>query len=260
MRPHIAAIYAFARTADDLADEGNRPVGERLALLDEWRDRLATLPGTPPQGEDEISAIFLALGATVRHCKLDVQLLADLLTAFRQDLLVTRYPTWDALLDYCRRSANPVGRLVLAVAGHRDPRADSLSDHVCTALQLANFWQDLAIDWGKGRLYVPGEVMTDHRARESDLNAGKLTEPWTSVLRDVVARTRELFLAGKGIADVVDGRLRWELRATWLGGMRILDKIERSRFDVFNQRQTLSGRDLAPIALGVMTWRRLGAC
>jgi phytoene synthase len=257
MRPHVAAVYAFARTADDFADEEDRLQTERLALLDDWRRRLAAAAaGELVQSDDETAAIFTALGATIRQCQLDVQLLEDLLSAFRQDVLVNRYAVWCDLLDYCKRSANPVGRLVLSIAGHSDPETFGYADHLCTALQLANFWQDLAIDWKRGRLYVPAEVISAHGAIDTDLNRQQLTNAWTETFRDVVARTRKLFIAGKPVADVVGGRLRWELRATWLGGMRILDKLERSRFDVFNRRPTLSGRDLAPIALGAIAWRQ----
>jgi phytoene synthase len=257
LRPHVAAVYAFARTADDFADEGNRPQTERLALLEDWRRWLAAAAaGEPAHSDDETAAIFTALGATIRQCQLDVQLLEDLLSAFRQDVLVNRYATWRDLLDYCRRSANPIGRLVLSIARHNDPAAFAYADHLCTALQLANFWQDLAIDWKRGRLYVPADVMSAHGALDTDLNRQRLTAAWIETLRDVAARTRTLFLSGKPVADVVAGRLRWELRATWLGGMRILDKLERTGFDVFNRRPTLSGRDLAPIALGAIAWRQ----
>ena len=147
MRPHVAAVYAFARTADDFADEGSRPVEERLRLLDDWQSRLhacvrtsAVRASDSDSGDDRV---FLALGTTIRACNLPVSLFDDLLSAFRQDITVQRYDTWDALLNYCRRSAHPVGRLVLRIAGHDDARLDRSSDALCTALQLTNFWQDL---------------------------------------------------------------------------------------------------------------------
>jgi phytoene synthase len=257
MRPHVAAIYAFARVADDFADEGTRPEAERLALLDDWRNRLeAATTGRLPADTGERAAIFIALRATIQRCGLDTLLLADLLSAFRQDVLVKRYENWETLLDYCRRSANPVGRLVLAVAGYRDATMCALSDEVCTALQLTNFWQDLEIDWNKGRLYVPSSIMADCGATEAALEHRDLTPEWRQALREVVKRTRALFETGRGIADAVNGRLRWELRATWLGGMRILDKIERSGFDVFRQRPVLSWRDIGPIGFDAIFWRR----
>jgi phytoene synthase len=149
MRPHIAAIYAFARTADDFADEPGIPDDERLRLLEEW--------GALLKGDLKQSAVpaFHALHHTIATCNLPVELFEDLLSAFRQDVTKHRYATWTDVLDYCTRSANPVGRLVLRVAGHDDPGLDHASDAVCTALQLTNFWQDLELDWRHGRLYVP---------------------------------------------------------------------------------------------------------
>jgi phytoene synthase len=158
MRPHVAAIYAFARLADDMADEGDRPAVDRLADLDAWDARLsAAVAGTPPS-EGSHAEVFVALRATIEACRLPPSLLHDLISAFRQDVTVKRYATWDDLLDYCRRSANPVGRLVLRVAGYERRELDAASDAVCTALQLTNFWQDLEIDWRKGRIYVPAST------------------------------------------------------------------------------------------------------
>ncbi len=182
------------------------------------RARAFTIHGLTPS-----DPVFLALGQTMRDCRLPVTLFEDLLSAFRQDVTTTRYQTWAGVLDYCRRSANPVGRLVLRVAGYDDARLDQQSDAVCTALQLANFWQDLGRDWAIGRLYVPGDDRTPAGAREEDLTAGQMTPEWRSVMRVMVRRTRELFAAGRGVCDGVGGRLRWELRLTWLGGARILD-------------------------------------
>jgi phytoene/squalene synthetase len=167
---------------------------------------------------------------------------------------VKRYETWDDVLDYCRRSANPVGRLVLRIAGYRSTELDAMSDAVCTALQLTNFWQDVARDWAAGRLYVPAEVVRAHRAHERDLAAGRLTDEWRSALADVAARTRAVFDRGRSVADGVRGRLRWELRATWLGGVRILDRLERSGFDVFHHRPSLGWRDASPIIWRMLRW------
>src|SRR5262249_21631531 len=149
--------YAFARLADDFADEGAASDAERLLRLEDWRRRLdrAAAGDIDRSGDPVATAVFTALAYTIQSCRLDVGLLSDLIDAFRQDVLVKRYETWEDVLDYCRRSANPIGRLVLAVCGYRDSRTTEWSDAVCTALQLANFWQDLAIDWKKGRLYVP---------------------------------------------------------------------------------------------------------
>ena len=255
MRPHIAAIYAFARTADDFADEGARSDSERLALLDDWRARLHTAAaGKPAAGDSDAGAIFVALADTIDRCRLDVQLFDDLLSAFRQDVVRHRYETWDDLLDYCRRSANPVGRLVLGVAGHTESTLHAPSDAMCTALQLVNFWQDLERDWLKGRVYVPASLLRACGANEIDLDRKHLTPAWRDALSSAAHETRMLFRAGWPIADAVQGRLRYELRATWLGGSRILDRLERRGFDVFRSRPSLGWRDLAPIAWRVVAW------
>jgi squalene synthase HpnC len=257
MRPHISAIYAFARTADDFADEGADPEPLRLQRIDQWREWLrAAADGRQVDARDpNAQAVFAALGDTIRRCDLDVRLLEDLLSAFAQDVVVKRYETWENLFDYCRRSANPVGRLVLAVAGVRDSRADTASDALCTALQLTNFWQDVAVDWDKGRLYVPGTVARAAGAREQDLERREMTAPWRNALRDAAGRTRECFDAGRAVADTVTGRLRWELRATWLGGVRVLEQLDRADYDVFHRRPSLGWRDASSIAWRAIAWR-----
>ena len=252
MRPHIAAIYAFARAADDFADEGARTPDERLALLDDWGDRLRQCVNA--DGGD--TAIFLALGATIRTHSLPLQLFEDLLSAFRQDVSTHRYDTWADLLDYCRRSANPVGRLVLRVAGHSDAALDSSSDALCTALQLTNFWQDLERDWHNGRVYVPREILERAGAAEADLDRHVITPPWLGALTDVAARTRALFGAGRPVCDGVTGRLRYELRFTWLGGSRILARLEGRGFDVFTSRPSLRTPHVIHLAWGAATWPR----
>ena len=168
MRPHIAAVYAFARRADDFADEGERTERERLLLLDNWWQRLhqAVRGVAATRGQDDRDLIFAALGHTIRSRELPVELFEDLLSAFRQDVTVHRYHTWAELLDYCRRSANPIGRLVLRIAGYRDPESERAADHVCSALQIANFLQDFQGDWRRGRLYVPEEIYGAYGARE----------------------------------------------------------------------------------------------
>jgi squalene synthase HpnC len=251
MRPHIAAIYAFARTADDFADEDGRPACERLDLLDTWEERLREAARGAP-GPDPI---FVALADTMERCDLPVQLLADLLSAFRQDVIVHRYAAWTDVLDYCRRSANPVGRLVLGVAGVRDEPTARASDAVCTALQLANFWQDFGADFRNGRLYVPAEEMMAHGASEQELHGPRLSPAWIGTMRGCVARTRALFTAGRPVADAVSGRLRWELRATWLGGVRILDRIHALGYDTLHHRPALSAADAVAIAMKVVAWR-----
>jgi squalene synthase HpnC len=258
VRPHIAAVYAFARTADDFADEEGYTTRERLRLLDEWLDRLhrALGAGEPldPSETPAHTAIFTALAHTVRTCDLPVGLLEALLSAFRQDVTVTRYATWAEVEDYCRRSANPVGRLVLRLFGYRDDRLDRWSDAICTALQLTNFWQDFGIDWGRGRLYVPE---TEWRAAGATLEA--LSPPltvmpaeWQGALAACVRRTRGLFDQGRPLVDEVRGRLKWELRATWHGGSRVLELLEQNRFDPVAARPRLGAADAL-----VVGWRTL---
>jgi squalene synthase HpnC len=254
MRPYVAAIYAFARIADDMADEGARPAADRLADLDDWERRLDEAARGAPLPREAHGDVFIALRDTIRACRLPPHLFHDLLSAFRQDVTVTRYATWDDVLDYCRRSANPVGRLVLRVAGSYDPRLDAASDAVCTALQLANFWQDLEIDWRKGRLYVPAEIWQPAGAREADLDAHVLAPGWRIALADVTSRTRALFAAGRPVCDGVRGRLRYELRATWLGGMAILDKLEAADYDVFARRPRLTKGDVPRILWRTIAW------
>ncbi|MEO7135968.1 MAG: squalene synthase HpnC [Vicinamibacterales bacterium] len=264
LRPHVAAVYAFARTADDFADEPGYEKHQRLRLLADWRARLRAL--TPdnnalpdrtafPDTYSLADQIFAALADTIDRFKLPVQLFDDLLDAFSQDVTTTRYSTWTDVLDYCRRSANPVGRLVLRLSGYNSDALDRASDAVCTALQLTNFWQDLAIDWERGRLYVPEEIWRGHNADPSSLNKKQMTPEWAAALRDCGDRTRSLFHEGRPVCNGVSGRLRYELRATWLGGTRILDRLDRSGFDVFTARPKLKTADALVIAFGTLLWR-----
>ena len=267
MRLHIAAVYAFARTADDFADEDGYTLAERHALLDDWHERLLAAVGeTGPGGATrnpaslhatmgiDPDAVFEALGHTISTCSLEVSLFEDLLSAFRQDTTVTRYATWDDVLDYCRRSANPVGRLVLRIAGYRDANLDMSSDALCTALQLTNFWQDLAVDWRRGRLYVPLAERDAAGAVDGDLDAARMTAAWQAALVRAAARTRALFAGGRPVCDAVRGRLGYELRLTWLGAVRVLDRLEASGFDVFRRRPSLGSADAPALAWQLLTW------
>jgi squalene synthase HpnC len=258
MRPHIAAIYAFARTADDFADEPGIGDEERLRLLDDWRTRLerAAQSPSPQQPADVRDEIFVALAHTIRQCRLPASLFEDLLSAFRQDVLKKRYATWTDVLDYCRRSANPVGRLVLRVAGHDSAALDARSDDVCTALQLTNFWQDLERDWKIGRVYVPEEDRARAHARIEDLDARRMSPEWREVIAEMVRRTRALFASGRAVCDSLHGRLRWELRLTWLGGCRILDRLEQSGYDVFNHRPALGPGDAPALLWRAVRWNQ----
>jgi squalene synthase HpnC len=229
-RRYVHALYAYARAADDFADEPMYE-GMRAEKLDQWEARLhAAYAG---EAEDPI---FIALGETVRRLPIPKELLLDLLSAFRQDTVKTRYETWDELLDYCRRSADPVGRLVLIVFGYQDPALAALSDSICTALQLANHWQDLAVDLRKGRIYVPRELMTRLGVKEWDLNAGRVTPELRALMDELIGRTRALFARGRPLCDAVGPDLRFEMRLTWLGGSSILDAIEAAAYDVFRRR------------------------
>jgi squalene synthase HpnC len=274
VRKHVAAVYAFARTADDFADEGSRSTRERLRLLDDWSARLHAAAAAPEPSavvttpdpasglgrlpvngsEDAHAAIFIALGHTMRERRLPVWLFDALLSAFRQDVTVTRYGTWAEVDDYCRRSADPVGRLVLRLFGYDDERLDRWSDAICTALQLTNFWQDFAVDWRRGRIYVPEEAWRAAGAEPSQLVAGMSTTPreWRTALAASAARTRALFEQGRPLLDHVRGRLRWELSATWHGGRRVLELLEQGRFDPVAHRPKLGVTDGL-----VIGWRML---
>ena len=261
MRNHLAAVYAFARAADDFADEGLLAREERYALLDGWSERLDNAtrslePQAPARAGEPANTveIFVALAATIRAKALPVHLFEDLLSAFRQDVSVTRYAEWDDVLEYCRRSANPVGRLVLGIGGYQDAQLEAWSDAMCTALQLTNFWQDIRIDFERGRIYVPQRTMRTHGAREDDLRLASTNAAWQQTLADVSSRTRELFVLGRPVCDALRGRLRYELRATWLGGVRILERLEAARFDALGRRPHLGPADAPWFAWRLATW------
>lgn len=237
LRPHIWSVYAFARAADDFADEA-RHAGRRLAELDLWESRLDRCL----RGEAD-HPVFVALRETIRTFELPDQPLRDLLDAFRQDCRVRRYASWEELLDYCRRSANPIGRLVLHLFGHRDDERRRLSDAICTALQLTNFWQDVAVDLRKDRIYLPAEDRERHSVTEQDLREGRLHEGYRALLKELIGRTRRSFEAGKPLVSRVGVRLGLELRVVWLGGQRVLDKIERAGGNAFSERAILGGAD-----------------
>jgi hydroxysqualene synthase len=257
MRPHVAAVYAFARIADDIADEGSAPAADRLARLDAWQRRLHAAvavdgcAGAPHAHEDLIIA---AAAHSIRSLDLPIELFDDLVSAFGQDTMTTRYASWADVLDYCRRSANPVGRLVLHIAGVRGGALDAPADALCTALQLTNFWQDFGRDWRAGRLYVPREVIAACGADETDLDRGVMTGAWVRALDECVAVTRDQFRIGRAVCDGVRGRLRYELRVTWLGGRRILDRVTRVREQLLSYRPTLGASDLPGLCWHAAVW------
>jgi squalene synthase HpnC len=263
MRPHVAAVYAFARAADDIADEGTAPAGDRLAQLDAWRRRLhaaVAVDAAEPAPHEHEDLILVALAHSIRSLELPLALFDDLVSAFGQDTMTSRYASWADVFDYCRRSANPVGRLVLRIAGYRDDRLDRSSDALCTALQLANFWQDFGRDWRSGRLYVPRDVQASAGASERELvdaPAGPLTPPWASALGQCVAVTREQFAGGRAVCDGVGGRLRYELRLTWLGGQRILERVDHARRELLTYRPTLGGGDVPLLLWRALRWQKL---
>ena len=257
MRPHVAAVYAFARVADDIADEGGDPPEVRQARLRAWRHRLHEVvegrqPDVAAPSRDDL--LFTALGHTIRLFDLPVSLFDDLLSAFGQDTMTNRYASWGDVLDYCRRSANPVGRIVLRIAGRRDDALDRSSDALCTALQLSNFWQDFGRDWRAGRLYVPRDVHEACDAAEADLTAGRLTPAWVRAIESCITVTRAKFDEGRPVCDGVSGRLRLELRLTWLGGYRILMKVEQHAAELLHHRPALGLADVPGLLWQTARW------
>jgi phytoene synthase len=260
MRPHVAAVYAFARVADDIADEGTESSADRRARLDAWGRRLHEAielrerhhQGDPRAGGDD--ALLFALAHTIRSYALPVSLFDDLLSAFAQDTMTNRYESWADVFDYCRRSANPVGRIVLRIAGRDDDKLDRSSDALCTALQLVNFWQDFGRDWRHGRLYVPREVYEASGADIADLTAGRMTAAWVGALERCALVTRQRFEEGRSVCDGIRGRLRWELRLTWLGGRRILEKVERHAGRLLDNRPTLGPTDVPTLLWRAVRW------
>ena len=257
MRPHVAAVYAFARVADDIADEGAAPAADRLARLRAWQDRLhgaANGSGGASAPGDREGLIVAALGHSIRTLDLPVSLFDDLLSAFGQDTMTPRYDSWSDVLDYCRRSANPIGRLVLRIAGYRDESLDRSSDAFCTALQLTNFWQDFGRDWRARRLYVPREIWASCGAVEADLDGGRMTPAWMRAMARCIELTRPLFAGGRAVCDGVRGRLRLELRLTWLGGTRILERVERDESRLLDRRPTLGAADVPALVWRAARW------
>jgi phytoene synthase len=264
MRPHVAAVYAFARVADDFADEGRASASERQSRLRDWQRRLhhAVATGETDRQAEPLSRddlLFVAIGHSIRSLNLPLSLFDDLLSAFGQDTMTTRYDSWSDVFDYCRRSANPVGRLVLRIAGCASDEMDRSSDALCTALQLTNFWQDFGRDWQAGRLYVPRDVLRACGAHESDLDGGRLTDAWAHALTACVEVTRGLFSGGRAVCDGVTGRLRFELRLTWLGGRRVLDRVAEHRHDLITRRPTLGAADLPRLLWQAVRWGGVAA-
>jgi len=248
-RSAMYAVYAYCRGVDDLGDEA---AGDRLALLDEWEQELGRcFDGAPSDLR------FVALADTIRRFDIPPEPFLRLIEANRRDQRQSRHQTFSELLDYCSYSASPVGRMVLYVFGYRDDERAALSDATCTALQLTNFWQDVARDFAMGRVYIPLDDMADFGVNESDLGARRGTRAFRELMRFEVQRTREYFRRGLPLIDSVRGRLQVDLRLFTLGGMEILNAIERQRYDVLSHRPTVSNarklwlcvRALAPARL-----------
>lgn len=235
----VTAIYAFARSADDIADEGDASPDTRLAHLDTYRAELDAIEQRRPPG----LPLFERLGTSIREHRLPLQPFRDLLDAFSQDVVKQRYTDFPELLDYCRRSANPVGTLMLHLYGAATPENLRRSDCICTALQLINFWQDVAIDWRKPRVYLPQDDLVRFGVAESWIAEAKVDDRWRALMRFQVNRARDLMLEGASLGMALPGRIGLELRIVVAGGLRILEKIERVDFDVFARRPVLMARD-----------------
>ena len=251
LRPAVAAIYWFARTGDDLADEGDAPPQTRLADLAAYRaDLMACAAGKPTSVR--WAAVFNRLQPMMAQFELPVGLLDDLLSAFKQDVVKTRYADSTELLDYCRRSANPVGRLLLHLYGIKDAAYLAQSDCICSALQLINFWQDLSIDIPRGRIYLPATSWLAQGVTESELLSLDVNVATTKLVQANVVWAQSLMREGSPLVKSIPGRAGWELRLVVQGGLRILDKIEAINFTTLRQRPKLNTWDVA-----VMVWRAL---
>jgi len=237
-------VYAYCRWADDLGDEmGDRQ--ESLRLLAWWREQLEAM-----YTGEAAHPVFVALRGTVARHSIPQEPFADLIRAFEQDQTVTRYAAWEDVYGYCRYSANPVGRLVLYLCGYSDAERQRLSDSTCTALQLANFWQDVAVDLEKDRVYVPLEVLARHGCALEDLYARRMTPAFREVMCEIVARARELFIEGLPLASMVDRRLALDIDLFSRGGMRVLDKIAEQDYDVLSRRPAISKAERVWLLLG----------
>lgn len=259
VRPHFYSVYAYCRISDDLGDEVG-DANESLRLLDEWEAELnATYmslvqpapidvrmnveklePGPRPPHVGPRHPVFIALRETIRECDIPREPFADLLTAFRQDQRVGRYETFEDVLGYCRYSANPVGRLVLYTCGYRDEYRQQLSDCTCTALQLANFWQDVWPDYGKNRIYLPLESLRQFGVTEDDIANRRATPQFVAMMKFEVQRAREWFEKGLPLAKAVDKELAVDIELFTRGGQEILNAIERQGFDVLKGRPSIS--------------------
>jgi squalene synthase HpnC len=243
LRQHAYNLYAYCRIADDLGDETRDP-DAALELLDWWESELdAMLAGSPRH------PVFVALSETVAQLAIPDMPFRRLLSAFRQDQTTTRYATFEQLLAYCERSANPVGHLVLALGGYQDEERKALADDTCTALQLANFWQDVSRDWDKGRLYIPQEDTDRFGVTEEQIAARTFTPEFAQLMMLEIERARRLFDSGAGLAPMLDRRLRLNVEMFTEGGMEVLRRIEAQGYDVLTSRPSITKRRQAALLL-----------
>ncbi|MBI5429059.1 MAG: squalene synthase HpnC [Nitrosomonadales bacterium] len=239
LRKPVAAIYHFARAADDIADEGDLPDAERLKQLDEFRAELRRIAFH----EKPHTALFQRLAAEIGQYTLPMPLFYDLLDAFSQDVVKKRYQNFDEVLDYCRRSANPVGHLLLHLYSESTPVNLAYSDAICTALQLINFWQDVAKDYAIGRIYLPLDELAQYGVSEEQIALGITDDAWRKLMKFQVDRARAMMLSGKPLGTILTGRIGLEMRMIIAGGLRILDKLENAQYDMFRHRPVLKPFD-----------------
>ena len=239
-------VYAYCRWADDLGDEiGDQ--AESTRLLNWWRDQL----GSMYRGEAD-HPVFLALNETVKRHAIPEKPFADLITAFLHDQVVTRYENWEQVFAYCVNSANPVGHLVLYLCGYSDQHRQHLSDATCTGLQLANFWQDVAVDLTKDRVYLPQDLLAQHDVSEADLFEHRATPGFRAAMREALAKARECFDQGRSLPSLVDGRLALDLELFTQGGLYILTKIEKQNYDVLSRRPKIAKSERVALLLGTL--------
>jgi squalene synthase HpnC len=239
-------VYAFCRWADDMGDEIGDPA-ESLRLLTWWRNEL-----NRAYAGEASHPVYVALLDTITRHNLPPEPFHDLITAFEHDQRVTRYASWDEVLDYCKYSANPVGRLVLYLCGYRDAKRQRLSDATCTALQLANFWQDVSVDLEKDRIYIPLDLLAKHGSTEADVAARNATPEFRAAMREAVAIARDLFHQGLPLARTVNRRLSLDLELFSRGGLKILDKIEAQDCDVLSRRPSISKSERARLLMSTL--------
>jgi squalene synthase HpnC len=246
LRPHFYSVYAYCRWADDLGDETGDPA-RSLWLLDRWEKELEACY----RGEARLP-VFVALAETIKLLQIPAAPFHDLITAFRQDQTQTRYQNFEEVLGYCRYSANPVGRLVLYVCGYREPELQRLSDFTCTALQLANFWQDVRRDYDIGRIYIPLDEMASCGYTVQDLQAHRFNQKFARLMQSLVERTWSLFRQGLPLVERVDRRLAVDIELFSRGGMEILRLIERQNYDVLHRRPHLGKPQLMMLGAAVL--------